>query len=99
MSKKFMVFIILFLVAGLMPMFLVGCSPTVAKYETTVQVEVINHEIESCCRSVIISYKIGDIEFIDELDGIGKNHYWYMVKNQADPIDLRLEVTIEKGGG
>jgi len=98
MSRKFMVFIILFLVCGLAPTFLIGCSPTVAKYETTIEVKVINTEKDGCCYNVVISYYLGDTEIIDELDGIDANHYWYIVKNSDNPIQFRIETKGTKGG-
>ena len=76
---------------------LVGCdsNKTVAEYKGEVDVEVVNADEGS--NTVVLSYKLGNTEIVDDLVYINDSFFWVLAKRKN--VKLGIEITSSTGSG
>jgi hypothetical protein len=74
---------------------LTGCesNKTIAEYEGMVDVEVVNYDEDS--NTVVLSYKLGDIEIVDDLSYISDSFFWVLAKRKT--LELGIKITSSTG--
>ena len=76
---------------------LTGCesNKTIAEYEGMVDVEVVNYDADS--NTVVLTYKLWDVEIVDDLSYIADSFFLLLAKRKT--LELGINITSSTGGG
>ena len=76
-----------------------GCSPkTEGEFQTQITAEVTKIQESSCCKSIFISYKLGNYPVVDELK-LDDAIFYYIIKKNKGDLKLTAKYYTRTGGG